>query len=115
MTKTGEASVIDVEELRSGRSFTFLGGEHGGIPVTAILDRSEPGMGPALHRHPYDEVWILEEGQATFTAGDREVTAGPGTILVVSAGTPHCFTNTGTVPMRMTCIHPRPRPETEWL
>jgi hypothetical protein len=46
VTKTGEASVIDVEELRSGRSFTFLGGEHGGIPVTAILDRSEPGRAP---------------------------------------------------------------------
>jgi mannose-6-phosphate isomerase-like protein (cupin superfamily) len=115
VTKTGEASVIDVEELRSSRSFTFLGGEHGGIPVTAILDRSEPGEGPALHRHPYDEVWILDEGHASFTAGDRTLTAGPGSVVVVPAGTPHKFTNTGTTPLRMVCIHLCARMETEWL
>ncbi len=110
-----EATLISFAELGREGSFTFRGADHGDVPTSFILDRSKPGAGPALHRHPYDEVWILEEGEATFTAGDRTLTAGPGSILVVGAGTPHKFINTGTTPLRMVCIHPRARMETEWL
>lgn len=109
------AAVIDIEDLRRGDSLVFVGADRGGAEVSFILDRSGPGRGPALHRHPYDEVWILDEGEATFTAGDRTLPAGPGSVVVVPAGTPHCFTNTGTTPLRMVCIHPRARMETEWL
>ena len=108
-----DAAVIPVEQLRDGN--TFVGADHGGVPASFILDRSEPGGGPALHRHTYDEVWIVEEGHATFTAGDRTLEAGPGTVVVVRAGTPHRFTNTGTTPMRMVCIHTSARMQTEWL
>jgi mannose-6-phosphate isomerase-like protein (cupin superfamily) len=109
------AAVIDIEELRRGETPVFVGADHGGVPVSFILDRSNPGSGPALHRHPYDEVWVLEEGHASFTAGDRTLTAGPGSVVIVPAGTPHSFTNTGTTPLRMVCIHTRSRMETEWL
>jgi hypothetical protein len=33
-----------------------------GATVSIILDRSEPGHGPRLHRHPYDETWIVQDG-----------------------------------------------------
>jgi mannose-6-phosphate isomerase-like protein (cupin superfamily) len=111
---TGPA-VIDIEDLRRGDAFVFVGADHGGTAVSFILDRSQPGRGPALHRHPYDEVWILDEGHASFTAGDRTLTAGPGSVVVVPADTPHKFTNTGTTPLRMVCIHLSARMETEWL
>lgn len=110
-----EVTVIDFAELGQGDSLTFRGADHGGVPTSFILDRSKPGGGPAWHRHPYDEVWILEEGEASFTAGERTLTAGPGSILIVRRGTPHKFTNTGSTPLRMVCIHPQPRMETEWL
>ena len=113
MTDMTDATVIAVEDLRGGS--TFVGDDHGGVPVSSILDRSEPGGGPALHRHPYDEVWVVEEGQATFTAGKRRLAAGPGTVVVVRAGTPHKFLNTGTTPVRMVCIHTSSRMQTEWL
>jgi mannose-6-phosphate isomerase-like protein (cupin superfamily) len=108
-----EATVIAFEALRDGN--TFVGADHGGVPASFILDRSEPGQGPALHRHPYDEVWVVEEGQATFTAGDETVPAGAGTVIIVRAGTPHRFVNTGSTPMRMICIHTSARMQTEWL
>ena len=108
-----DAAVIAVEQLRGGD--TFVGADHGGVQASFILDRSEPGGGPALHRHTYDEVWIVEEGHATFTAGDRAMEAGPGTVVVVRAGIPHRFTNTGTTPMRMVCIHTSATLQTEWL
>jgi mannose-6-phosphate isomerase-like protein (cupin superfamily) len=113
MTEITNATVLAVEQLRGGD--TFVGADHGGVPASFILDRSEPGAGPALHRHPYDEVWIVEEGHATFIAGDRTLPAGPGTVVVVRAGTPHRFSNTGTIPMRMVCIHTSARMQTEWL
>ena len=31
-----------------------------------ILSGSEPGGGPRLHRHPYDETWVIEEGKVRF-------------------------------------------------
>jgi mannose-6-phosphate isomerase-like protein (cupin superfamily) len=110
-----EPEILDVGQLRPGDSFTFRGVERGGVPVSFILDRSEPGRGPALHRHPYDELWIVDDGHATFTAGDRSLEAGPGSVVVVPGGTPHAFRNTGPTPMRMVCIHTRGRMETEWL
>ena len=50
-----------------------------------------PGTGPSLHRHPYDETFILEAGSATFTLGDETVELGEGQIIVVPAGAPHKF------------------------
>ena len=35
-----------------------------------------PGSGPKLHRHPYQEVFEVQEGSVTFTAGDDVVEAG---------------------------------------
>ena len=110
-----DAAVIDFEELRRGETPVFIGADHGGVPTSFILDSSDPGGGPALHRHPYDEVWVLYDGHVSFTAGDRTLAAGPGSVVVVLAGTPHKFTNTGTTSLRMVCIHTRARMETEWL
>lgn len=109
------ATIIDIAELGGGDVRTFRGVDHGGAPLSFILDRSQPGRGPALHRHPYDEVWILEEGEVTFTAGEETLIAGPGSVVTVAAGTPHKFLNTGVGPVQMVCIHPRERMETEWL
>ena len=108
-------TVINIEAQEQANGFTFRGSDHGDVPVSFILDRSAPGDGPALHRHPYDELWIVEEGEVTFTAGDRTLPASAGSIVIVRAGEFHGFRNTGTTPVRMVCIHTRARMETEWL
>lgn len=107
--------VIDLEDQDRGQGFTFRGSDHGEVPVSFILDRSRPGEGPALHRHPYDELWLVQEGEVTFTAGDRSLTARAGSVVIVAAGEFHGFMNTGTTPLQMVCIHTRARMETEWL
>ena len=28
-----------------------------GASISLIFDESDPGQGPRLHRHPYDETW----------------------------------------------------------
>jgi len=73
-------------EAREGRSIE--GVEHG-ASVSLILDESKPGEGPRLHRHPYDETWVVYEGNLTFQLGDIRHQVGPGDIVVAPPGTPH--------------------------
>jgi quercetin dioxygenase-like cupin family protein len=92
-----------------------LRGEDHGATVSLILDESDPGCGPRLHRHPYDETWVVIQGALTFQAGDERFAAGPGDIVVVPPGTPHRFTNDGPGRSRLVCIHAHPTFDTEWL
>jgi mannose-6-phosphate isomerase-like protein (cupin superfamily) len=91
------------------------GEEHGGVGVSLILIDAAPGRGPSLHRHAYEEIFIVQAGRATFVAGDEERVVEAGEIAIVPAGTPHRFVNSGDGPLRQVSIHPRPRFETEWL
>jgi quercetin dioxygenase-like cupin family protein len=43
----------------------FVGGEHG-AGLTLILVDAPPGHGPALHRHPYEEIFVVHSGSGTF-------------------------------------------------
>jgi quercetin dioxygenase-like cupin family protein len=68
----------------------FEGREHG-AGVSFFIGTFPPGAGPRLHRHPYDETFVVEAGTATFTVGEERLEAEAGQILVVPAGTPHKF------------------------
>ena len=80
-----------------------------------IVVAAPPGGGPRLHRHPYEEVFVIQEGTATFTAGDETVEAKGGQVVVVPAGVPHRFVNTGEGLLRQVDIHANDRFVTEWL
>jgi quercetin dioxygenase-like cupin family protein len=90
------------------------GADHG-ASISLILDESDAGGGPRLHRHPYDETWVVIEGSLTFQAGDERFAARPGDIVVVPPDTPHRFTNDGPGTSRLVCIHAHPTFDTEWL
>lgn len=92
----------------------LIGADHG-ASICVILDRSEPGQGPRLHQHPYDETWIVNDGNISFQAGDERFEAGPGDIVIVPPDTPHKFTNRGPGRSYLVCIHANPRFDTEWL
>jgi quercetin dioxygenase-like cupin family protein len=96
------------------RSSNVLGAEHGAT-ISVILDHSRPGEGPRLHRHPYDETWIVQEGTLTFQLGDERCTVGPGDVVIAPPNTPHKFTNDGPGRSSLVCIHASPTFETEWL
>jgi mannose-6-phosphate isomerase-like protein (cupin superfamily) len=62
-----------------------------------------------LHTHPYEEVFVTLEGEATFTVGDETIEVSAGQIVVAPAGVPHKFVNSGTGPLRQVDIHPSGR------
>jgi mannose-6-phosphate isomerase-like protein (cupin superfamily) len=105
--------VTDHEPGNYSRS--LQGADHDGAGVCLILVEAPVGKGPALHRHPYEEVFVIHEGEGTFYAGDEQSQAGAGAVVIVPPRTPHRFVNTGAVPLRMTTIHVSPKFETEWL
>ncbi len=108
--------VIDRADLpRDGSSRDFEGYLHGHVDVSIIFVDLAPGEGPALHRHPYAEVFIVQEGSATFTVGDTTVEVTSGQIVVGPAGVSHRFVNSGSGPLRQIDIHLNDRFITEWL
>ncbi|HUZ03006.1 MAG TPA: cupin domain-containing protein [Thermomicrobiaceae bacterium] len=110
------AEVIERARLRAvGTSREFEGYEHGDVGVTFILVNGAPGSGPRLHRHPYAEVFVIQEGQATFTVDGRTLEATAGQVVVVQPGEAHRFVNSGSGPLRQIDIHASPRFITEWL
>lgn len=61
-----------------------------------------PEGGPPMHLHEReDESFYVLEGEVTFTAGERSVTAGSGSFVQLPKGTPHCFKNNSNAPVRM--------------
>ncbi len=91
------------------------GDDLGGIGASVIVVDAPPGSGPRLHKHPYAEIFVVLEGQATFTAGAEVIEAVGGQVVVVPAGVPHRFVNADTGPLRQVDIHPNGRFVTEWL
>lgn len=88
----------------ASRTIKFEGAQYGtGISFFSV--DNEPGQGPGLHTHPYAETWIVKSGRALLRAGDESVEVGPNDIVVVPAGTPHGFKNTGSGRLEMICIH----------
>ena len=65
-------------------------GEEAGTSVSFIFyEVTDPGLGPRLHSHAYDEVHIVRGGRAWFQVGEEEFEAVEGDILVIPAGTAH--------------------------
>jgi len=92
-----------------------LKGADYGATVSLILDHSDPGHGPRLHRHPYDETWVVLNGSLTFTVDEAQQQAHAGDIVIVPPGVAHKFVNDGPDRSSMVCIHASPTMITEWL
>ena len=109
--------LINIAELRrSGETArVFDGFQYGDTNVSFFLLDAPPGDGPSLHSHPYEEIFVIQAGQVTFTVGDATMEATGGQIVIAPAGIPHKFVNSGQTLLRSINIHPTARMTTEWL
>jgi mannose-6-phosphate isomerase-like protein (cupin superfamily) len=108
--------VVPKDQLPFSRiASEFVGADHGAVGVSLLFVEAPPGRGPSLHRHTYHELFLVEEGDAVFNAGDEEREVHGGEIVVVPPDTPHKFVNAGDAPLRMVSIHLSPEFATEWL
>ena len=68
----------------------------------------QPGQGVESHVHEAeDDSWLVLEGTLSVTVGEdnRKVEAGPGTFVLVPAGTAHAIVNNGPTDVRFLNIH----------
>lgn len=110
------ALLVHKDDLpHSATSHRFDGHAFGAVGVSFFWTDAPPGTGPRLHRHPYAEVFVIQEGCVSFTVGDETIEVSGGDIVVVPAGQPHKFVNLGPGPARHLDIHSSERMSTEWL
>jgi mannose-6-phosphate isomerase-like protein (cupin superfamily) len=63
---------------------------------------SNQGYASPVHLHTReDETFYVLDGEMLFRCGDEELTAGPGTTVLLPQGVPHGFFNPGEEPVRM--------------
>lgn len=56
-----------------------------------FLQRGSAGSGPPPHSHPWDESFYVVAGRIDFGIGAESMTASPGTLVHLPAGTVHWF------------------------
>ncbi|MCI0712501.1 MAG: cupin domain-containing protein [Chloroflexi bacterium] len=109
-------TLIDRSQLpQDGNTFEFEGYHYALAEVSFIWIDMPPGGGVALHQHPYREIFIIQEGTAAFTVGEKSLEAKAGNIIIAPANTPHKFINIGSGPLRQVDIHLSDRFVTDWL
>jgi len=112
---TDRARIIDLSAPGYGEDENEVQGNNHNAAVSVIVVDAPPGGGPRLHKHPYEEVFVIQNGTATFTAGDETIEAHGGQVVIVPGGVPHKFVNTGEDRLRQVDIHANDRFITEWL
>jgi len=89
----------------AGDTYSILvSGDQTAGRYTLIEMRVPSGGGPPLHRHDFEEMFSILEGEVEFTfRGERTVVVA-GRTVNIPANAPHHFRNASTAPARMLCM-----------
>jgi quercetin dioxygenase-like cupin family protein len=69
-----------------------------------LIDMHVPkGGGPAPHRHDFEEMFSVLEGEVEVTFRGVQATARAGETINIPANAPHSFTNAAEAPARLLC------------
>ncbi|HEY0257334.1 MAG TPA: cupin domain-containing protein [Candidatus Methylacidiphilales bacterium] len=63
-----------------------------------------PGGGPGLHRHDFEETFILREGEIEFTFRKEKTLVRAGETINIPANAPHKLRNQSDQMVRMLCL-----------
>jgi len=108
--------VLNRDELpHDGNTYEFEGTQYQDTEVSFIWVDMPPGGTIRLHKHPYKEIFIIQEGVATFTVGSATLEAHAGQIVIVPADVPHKFMNSSDKQLRQIDIHVNKQFITYWL
>jgi quercetin dioxygenase-like cupin family protein len=70
-----------------------------------LIDMIVPdGGGPPLHRHDFEEMFTLLEGELEFTFRGETKTVRAGSTVNIPANAPHVFKNTSGSTVHMLCM-----------
>jgi len=88
-----------------GDTYTVLvTGEQTAGRYTLIDMHVPPGGGPPPHRHDFEEMFTVLDGEVQVTFRGQTTVARAGETINVPANAPHAFTNRGAGPARLLCM-----------
>ena len=88
-----------------GDTYTILlTGEETAGRYTLIDMHVPPGGGPPPHRHDFEEMFTVLEGEIELTFRGERMVARAGETVNVPANAPHAFTNASGQPVRLLCL-----------
>ena len=109
-------TILNRDELpRDGNTYEFEGFQYQDSEVSFIWVDMPPGGTIRLHKHPYKEIFIIQEGVSTFTVGSETLEARAGQVIIVLAETPHKFMNLSDMRLKQVDIHVNKEFITDWL
>jgi len=109
-------TILNRDELpRDANTYEFVGSQYLDTEISFIWVDMPPGGTIRLHKHPYKEIFIIQEGVATFTVDSAIVEAHAGQIIIVPADVPHKFTNLTDRQLKQIDIHLNKQFITYWL
>ena len=109
-------TILRRDELRhDGITYDFEGQQYDNTDVSFIWVDMPPGEGVRLHQHAYKEIFIILEGSATYTVDSITQELGAGHVIIVPAGLPHKFINSGGTRLKQIDIHVSKHILTQWL
>src|SRR5215510_14751519 len=93
-------TILNRDELPNDKNtYEFVGSQYQATEISFIWVDMSPGGTIRLHKHPYKEIFIIQEGVATFTVGSPTLEAHAGQIIIVPADVPHKFANLSDKPL----------------
>lgn len=88
-----------------GNTYAMLiSGEQTNGRYCLIEMRVPDGGGPPPHRHDFEEMFTVLEGEIEFTFRGEKHVVPAGTTINIPANAPHNFRNTSGAPARMLCM-----------
>ena len=88
-----------------GDTYTILlTGEQTAGRYTLIDMHVPPGGGPPPHRHDFEEMFTVLDGEVELTFRGERMVARAGETVNVPANAPHAFTNASGGPARLLCM-----------
>jgi quercetin dioxygenase-like cupin family protein len=88
-----------------GDTYTILLGGHDTEGRYTLIDMHvPPGGGPPPHRHDFEEMFTVLDGEVEATFRGQTLTLRAGETINVPANAPHAFRNVGEQPSRLLCM-----------
>ena len=89
----------------AGDTYTILlTGEETGGRYCVIDMHVPPGGGPPPHRHDFEEMFQITDGEIELTFRGQTQRAGAGATVNIPANAPHAFKNISDKPARLLCM-----------
>jgi len=109
-------TVLNRDDLPfDGNIYEFQGLQHQDTNVSFIWVDMPPGGTIRLHKHPYQEIFIIQEGVATFMVDSVTLDARAGQVIIVPADVPHKFMNLSDKQLKQIDIHVSRQFVTYWM